>query len=257
MLKAYIDDSGSDQHGEHFVLGGLIAPVYTWGYIEHVWDGLLDKYKLPYFKMSEANACEGNFRGWSEAQRNECVEDFLDVITNKGKRCPAIAAPLAVSIHKAEFRDVVSQYDLRKKPSPYPFLFMEIVRHMRIVSEAMRSTIGCTGRLVCVFDRQHKPGADIERMKSIMKRVDDIRGLAHVSSQDFVALQAADMTAWSVRRTLADGVEHPLFEAIIRRMYKAHDTQVIGSRVMTAEELHGMFEAAASIKRRSATDGID
>lgn len=220
MLKAHIDDSGSDDKNDYFVLGGLLAPPYTWGYVEEEWDRALDKWGIDYFKMSEAHNFEGRFRGWEKAKRDECVGEFLGIIVDR------YLMPVASAMKKSDLRGVLDEMYASKRliksrkstQSPYPLLMLNVVRQLLITRDAYHSTVGTRGKLACVFDTQHSVGTAIATMKEAFLRSmqEHVKVIAHASSREFVALQTADMWAWSVRRRLQMGSPNRIYSGILR-----------------------------------------
>lgn len=221
VLKAHIDDSGSDDQNDYCVLGGLLAPPYTWGYVEEDWDRALDRWDIGYFKMSEAHNFEGKFRGWERPKRDECVGEFLAIIVDR------YLMPVASAMKKSDLRSVLDEmYATKRLPrsnasaqSPYPLLMLNIVRQLLITRDAYHSTVGTRGKLACVFDTQHGVGNAIATMKAafLQSMQEHVKVIAHASSREFVALQTADMWAWSVRRKLQMGAPNRIYSGILRQ----------------------------------------
>jgi hypothetical protein len=244
VLKAHIDDSGSDDTCPHFVLGGLLAPAYTWGYVEHDWEQALEKWDLAYFKMSEAHSYEGQFCNWDEAARNACVCEFLEVVAS---RFPiAVAACVKkLDVREAvdEFRESLNWEPLERLGSFYPILMVRVIDLLLVGREAMHNAVGTKGKLRCIFDTQHSIGNAVSSMKPKLTAIAGVGGVTHVSSRDFVCLQAADMWAWSVRRVLARGKPTRIY----KRFVGEHGW---GVDVIGRETLDGLFADAHANRER-------
>src|SRR4051812_11420683 len=66
----FIDDSGSGGSSPYFVLSGYGASLDVWHAFAADWQGVLDlPPKVEYFKMNEAHMCEGQFAGFTPAER--------------------------------------------------------------------------------------------------------------------------------------------------------------------------------------------
>jgi hypothetical protein len=77
FLQAFIDDSGVGQPPVS-VLGGFIAPAERWAAFSTEWQQVLDiRPSIAYLKMSEAEACTGEFAHWSEGRRDERLALFF------------------------------------------------------------------------------------------------------------------------------------------------------------------------------------
>lgn len=75
VLAAYFDDSGSDDHSSHYVVGGFLARVEDWVSISDVWDRLVRSWGLEWFHMVDAESMSGeglekrNAYGWDWQER--------------------------------------------------------------------------------------------------------------------------------------------------------------------------------------------
>ena len=80
-VRAFVDDSGSGGDSRYFVLGGFMADYDTWERFSDAWDAELRRApSLKLFRMAQANALNGHFDGWTEAERDQKVNSLIDVI---------------------------------------------------------------------------------------------------------------------------------------------------------------------------------
>jgi hypothetical protein len=82
MLQVHVDDSGSSQSDEVFVLGGLIASVDQWLAFTDAWKASLDRDDLAYFKTTEARMMEGEFsrgKGWNRGLIDQKIDELAAV----------------------------------------------------------------------------------------------------------------------------------------------------------------------------------
>lgn len=79
-LQVVIDDSGRG-HESHLVLGGCILTVEEWLSFAEQWKKILDEPPaISYFKMREANARQGQFKGFSVQERDAKMWRFISTI---------------------------------------------------------------------------------------------------------------------------------------------------------------------------------
>lgn len=80
MLRAYIDDSRMGQPPV-YTLGGWVAPASTWTPFSDAWREILwMKPRIEYFEFDEALSLDGQFRGITEASRNEKLRLMINLI---------------------------------------------------------------------------------------------------------------------------------------------------------------------------------
>ena len=80
LYTAYFDESGTHDGAEVTVVGGFVAEPDKWEQFSKVWQVALDDYGLEYFHMSEFESRQGPHATWANAERNELLNRFLDII---------------------------------------------------------------------------------------------------------------------------------------------------------------------------------
>ena len=85
VLQAAIDDSGSDLRGPPYVLGGYLAKAEEWAKFSDEWEVVRDATPaISYFKLSEANRLEEQFKGWTREDADKKVLSLAKVIPPDG-----------------------------------------------------------------------------------------------------------------------------------------------------------------------------
>lgn len=102
FLRAYFDESGTDQNHDHAVAAGAIALDDDWGIIEDSWNEILARssYKLSYFHAQDFNSGKKEFKGWSRLKR-----DRFSQAINKIIQLPNLMY-VSAAIDKAVHKDV-------------------------------------------------------------------------------------------------------------------------------------------------------
>lgn len=85
MLRAYFDDSGTHRDSKVVLMGGLIGTVQQWEGFERQWAAKLaaplqGKAPLAAFHLTDCNSAQGEFRGYSRAERDALTHDFRLII---------------------------------------------------------------------------------------------------------------------------------------------------------------------------------
>lgn len=191
MLEAYIDDSASDSSEEkRLFLAGYIQSQDAWKDFTREWTAQLAAH--PAIRSLHMAT---SFTGWA-AEAREAKIDALVSVLNKYK-------PLSIecSISRSAYGLLTAQtpYDLRH---PYFPCFVGIL--YGVMRTAVEDKLD--GPVHLVFDEQGSIGADAAAWYTAMKHNDPaltpyLGGQPRFASDDsVVALQAADMLAWYVRR---------------------------------------------------------
>jgi hypothetical protein len=202
FLQAFIDDSGVGQPPVS-VLSGFLAPAEKWAAFSAEWQEVLDmRPSIAYLKMSEAEACAGEFAHWSAERRDERIALFFSLI----ERHASVAATCAVphDMYEKVFRGRVPK-EHHFIEHPYFILFYGIVHS--IAHHFQRE--GRNEPIDFIFDTQ------TEQMKRIFQTWDGMQKFSAPAIRPLVAnppifrndkttlpLQAADLHAWWTHRTM-------------------------------------------------------
>ena len=199
FLQAYTDDSASDVEDRRLFMAGYLNSAENWARFEASWaEELAASPSIQYLHMVEANNLRGQFRGWSQDQRNEKLQGLARVIR--------YFQPVSF-----EFSASRADYDGLVKPSSpqgigalhFPCAFGVISTITRYLDrEGVRTPVDF------IFDRQDGVISDLLLFFDYMKRNLPrgarklINGSPIFRDDDKLVypLQAADMLAWHLRR---------------------------------------------------------
>ena len=208
MLQGYVDDSGSDGTRTPFVLAGYILPSEKWAAFSDEWQSeLLRQPKIDYFKMREAAHRIDEFEGMSVEFRDCKVKDLLAIIRRHDldgiytvldwKDYRELLEPILPSGMKEGIRTV------------YSTLFFNILE--TVVFYQKRKQIG-PETVDLDFDEQGEAGEWAQMFYPSVKATagPDIQAIigrtpTMLDDKKVVALQAADLLAWSLRREFDSG----------------------------------------------------
>lgn len=197
-LRFYIDDSGKNDPPV-FVLGGVALDVGRLEEFEAAWrSALANPPAIPFFKMKDANARQGVFKGMSPADRDAKVAALGEVL-----RIYAVAS-ISVVVRHDQYRRTYKGRLMRWMDEPYQMLFhLIIATAYKLVIE---KDLGSTAEFV--FDRQLNEERTLEESLATFRQglVEELASFLaadprHADDKDEVGLQAADMVAWHVRRS--------------------------------------------------------
>lgn len=201
-LRFYIDDSGKNDPPV-FVLGGAAFVAERVAAFEQAWNAVLTTAPaIPYFKMKEANAGQGVFQRMPRSDRDAKVAAFGEVLREHA------AATLAVVVRHEDYDQVYAGKMMRWMDRPYQMMFhLTIATAFKLCREQ-----GLGESAEFVFDRQ------LDHERALRESYPAYRegmepALAaflptdprHADDKVEVALQAADLVAWHVRRSWRDG----------------------------------------------------
>lgn len=79
MLEAYVDESGSPDDTDVFVVAGLIASRDSWDALSAEWRCTLDRFGVGVFHASDCANGGGDFRGMQAEIRNRLIKDLVGI----------------------------------------------------------------------------------------------------------------------------------------------------------------------------------
>jgi hypothetical protein len=254
VLQAYVDDSGSDGEGKYFVLAGFIAPANKWAEFSDIWNQTLKKFPgADYFKMVEAYHLHGEFdrrKGWTEELRDQRIDELVSVIKTYAY------IKISASISHAEFQKTMRDrpVPIRRYATDFPYILLAeriILRTCRL-SEKLALSEPCD----FIFDTQDGISKEMKLwwpsfQKLLEKRLGQSvtkylgREPIFVDEKEFIPLQAADLLAWNLRRSLDRPVDHNdrvgrvlgelVFEKIVHVNFSEHEMSIIEAAMNEGE----------------------
>ena len=197
MMRAYVDDSGNGQPPV-FLLAGFVAHGEQWEQFSGQWQEVLDgPPKLEYFKMREAARLEGQFKNWTEGDRDSRLWEFLTVIRRNVKLCVKWIVP------DDAYDSVIKGRVARGMDNPYFLSFYGIMIGLPQYQEQH----SLDEPVDFIFDEQMEKSTLVQNgYDSFVKFApDSVKRLLggrpiHRDDKQLLPLQAADLVAWITRR---------------------------------------------------------
>ncbi|MDG2532570.1 DUF3800 domain-containing protein [Sphingomonas sp. HITSZ_GF] len=215
MLRAYVDDSISSVGERRLVLATLIQTDATWSAFELDWrHALAAPPAIAYLKMAEAQNRRDQFKGFSEKERNRKLHALADVVARHA------LWGFHASVSTRDYRELVEPVAPYPMRTPYFLLFYAIVFGVARMHEALAVDEPCD----FVFDNYS--GLDKKTLPMLNDMIatsggswgDRISGsVKFADDKDEVAIQAADMLAWLIRRQ-GDGPLPPGYDGLLDKL---------------------------------------
>lgn len=209
-LKGFFDDSGTHADSDVVVVGGLIGTVAQWVRFETAWatklaEPLPGKQPLQMFHLSHCAAGDGEFKSYTDPERDAVTHDFRKIIID------AKLTSIASAIDRKAWDELVI--------GPYRQVLGEAVDICaeNCISETIRiaEPNPDDDRVALVFDR----GIWTQRLKDITDEHSRplmrprIVSVNFLTVADTLGLQGADIVAtesyWHALRVLRDGYGAP------------------------------------------------
>lgn len=234
MLTLYSDESG----GGVFLFSGLLATREQWEAFYPAWNAVLESPPcVPYWHQTGAFAQtpEKPFRGLTFDQKCEKAKRLAAVVADMRPRW--LCASLAEADYLAEVKgriilpptgdhglDARRAAIVRMNESPYHLLHFALVEQLnRELAEMGDQPVRI---ILAASDNDFRDGANVTSMKQLC-RLYTARGwdqappyIAHAPSNvpEYRPLEAADITAWTLRRRLTDTPPKDVCDILLSRL---------------------------------------
>jgi hypothetical protein len=221
VFYSYFDESW-DQHQEKIlVFGGMIGRYEQWEKIEWRWKELLNKYKIDFYRASDAEFARGEFekepyRTGDDPSTPEqrallfhVREDFFHILT-KG-----MVSGLAIGIPYKNFYEVLNTPEKLAKFDNTPYYLGGHIAMLRIMQAVKSKEEMYSKELVAfIFDRQKQFDKEMghvhQRLQSKGCEFNSQVGtLTYADKRRFIALQVADTMAYECRKYLEKKIINP------------------------------------------------
>jgi hypothetical protein len=210
-LEAFIDDSASDTGDRRLYLAGYLNRADKWALFSEAWrEELRAAPSIDYLKMSEANALDGQFAGWTAAARDEKLRGLVRVINH--------FEPMSFefSLSREEYYRHVKPVAPRGVGNPHFVCCLHVLFGLAqyVDIEKVKAPIDF------IFDQQTGVSDDLalflDHMKKSLPRSARklIAGIAFENDKQFLPIQAADMLAWHLRREHEGGAPMPAADLV-------------------------------------------
>jgi len=200
MLKFYADES---EDGHVITLAGWMASPTGWRHMRPRWRSMLNDFKVREFHMADLMTQHKNteYGTWTSTQRQAFLDAAVSILETNGGLMFSVACSIALN------SAITRQY------WPWKQAFASVGALSYSIFPAARSA-------EFVFDEKEKvKGFVSESYRAARREHDWFKRWAHRSEPRFqtslrtLPLQAADLLAWSLRRSMSNriaGKRHPV-----------------------------------------------
>ena len=198
MLHCYLDDSGTS--GLPIVsMGGFVAPIEQWEYLEPRFDEILERYDVEILHAKEFNSTKDAFAGWSKIKKRTLTKELFGAAA--GRMLGA-----SVAVPKTEIVDWKRQSGRMQQMSPLGICFACIM--MKILRDARTADRAKKDGVAFLIESGNKNNAEIEKYFHQMSKQPAfggvLRSVEFVTKASCRAIQVADFFAYYSRRYLRD-----------------------------------------------------
>jgi hypothetical protein len=190
MIEAYFDESGSHDASPVLCVAGYIFEKDPAILLDKEWLEALNRYEIPYFRMSQCASGAPPFDKFDKFQRRQIVIDMINII-KKYASCG-----IEVTVEQSMFDDIAP-----KAPeigSSYTFCLDACV----VGIKRWADKINYNGEIAYFFESGHKSSNEANRYMNNLFNIpqfrQDYRYASHVfaDKKKVRPLQAADILAW-------------------------------------------------------------
>lgn len=257
LVQAYVDESGGPGQGSVFVFSAMVGSALIWSRFSDQWNEVLDEApSIQYFKMREAVSLSGEFKCFSDSERDEKLKKLCNVIAN------ASLMELYCVVKLDDFNATLGAHSVGPMTHPYfyPFYAMIMGIGYQLLEWEHKEPFEIFFDEHVIFEPRVKAWYPIVRatLEKGLQAITPVESFFR-SDRDVLPLQAADLTAWMHRRVNNEGlgefqwVQDALFGLIpseysnrltLERMKAMVDT----SFTYTAEDLNRQTAAIQAYK---------
>jgi len=202
-VTCYLDDSGTDANAPYTVVAGLLLNKYGLQIFEEVWPKLLKYHGVkPPLHMKDFGKPKGLYSMWTYEQKFTLFADVISIINHL--KIHSVAATL----NQPQFNTIMN-IEFKKEMGIYAMCYMACVftaykhaEHMKYYDD-IAFILDLGTRNVGHVIRAHKSMKKLQRDEPSL--LNNIGTIAFNDDNSIIALQAADIIAWGVRRRL-DGL---------------------------------------------------
>lgn len=199
-IQVFIDESGGKGQGNVFVMAGWLGRPEQWALFSTEWQQCLQSTpRIAYFKMREAASLSGQFKGISEASRDDKLRAFARIIRKYATaaiHCTTDLDGFAGTIEKVgkPFSD----------PYFWPFHITIMAACLDLVDRGSQEPVEIIFDEHSIFGRRAKLWYPIVRAMMSDPADAAVMPLEPIFRSDIevLPLHASDMVAWLMRRTM-------------------------------------------------------
>jgi hypothetical protein len=116
LLRAYIDefDDYTSAECKAFGMAGLVGPIHEWHKLQCKWEDALDCCGVKHFHATDLQALEGEYRGWTAAQRERLISLLVKTVQEQLPNFRLLGSANAMSSYR-----YLPEYRRRFLKNPY------------------------------------------------------------------------------------------------------------------------------------------
>lgn len=198
MSMGYFDDSGTHGSSEVVVWGGLMGTESQWVRFQKDWSAKLarplpGKPPLRRFHMAECEARNGEFRGYSDAEKDAVIHDFRQIILDAG------VYGYAAGVVIADWNEIIGSKSVgRFSDADFFCMTLCVLNAARFARDFTEDQ-----SISLAFDDRKEHSEANKLVLSIFEEASNthtgsehVAGMSFLPNGKFVPLQGADMIAW-------------------------------------------------------------
>lgn len=208
VLVAHFDDSGSDDHAPHFVVGGFLGRVEEVAQLSEIWDRVVRSWGLEWFHMVDAETMRGegpdkrNAYGWDWQLRDARIRilgELADSFVGMGVACSLDRALWEKHV-KPQFR----RSALADRVFGYPYLMPYTGCLLTVRALAERAGIPLADVEIVFAMQKHDGPKARETVRAVHENF-GLRDPRFDCPQRLPPLQCADVFAWLANLSVRSG----------------------------------------------------
>lgn len=196
LYTGYLDESGTHDPSDFVVVAGFVSNKTKWVTFWHEWKVALERWGIPTFHMTDFEAYQGDFRGWSTEKHKDCINELLGII----KKHTFLG--IGFIIRTKQFDEMVSEAGKKLCGNAYGFAAIGCWHNLSILLQKPKTDgyinwimgQGSKGSdaVLKIFNAGSKDSEWIENNR--------VRNLTIGNNQDHLPLQAADILAYEINK---------------------------------------------------------
>lgn len=223
VLRAFFDDSGSDESSQFIVAAGYIATVAHWDRLSSVWGRVMKGWGLEWFhmtcaeKMSTRDGTLVNGYGWDWRVRDERVSLVGELVDQ------TVMGAVGCWMNRALWKKYVkpqmqrcAQYD-QEMGFPYAEVYTGCLALTRQIASQFKVPLDSV-EIVFAEQKKHGPKAR-EATRRILSNF-GLRDPHFGNMQELAPLQCADIAAWLTNKSAREGaafINRPRYNKFLQR----------------------------------------
>jgi Protein of unknown function (DUF3800) len=192
FVEAYFDESGTDDKSPMLCVAGYILEKTAAARMDADWLAVLNKFNLPYFRMSSCAHRTGPFKMLSEEDCIEVEKQMIAIIK------ASASFGVAVTVDTRAFARVMPERNFKEIGSPY-----SLCAHTCLTAvKSWATEKNFNGSISYMFEAGHKSQSEANGIMNRLFKNPQMRVAHRYSGHSFVdkalarPLQAADLLAW-------------------------------------------------------------